>query len=48
MKKSGRDAVMIENCGTDKEQVYFHVDEIPDSAGYYSLIISKGLSYEAE
>lgn len=48
LKKSGRDAVMIENCGTDKEQVYFHVDEIPDSAGYYSLIISKGLSYEAE
>lgn len=41
LKKSGRDAVMIENCGTDKEQVYFHVDEIPDSAGYYSLIISK-------
>lgn len=41
LKKSGRDAVMIENCGTSKEQVYFHVDEIPDTAGYYSLIISK-------
>lgn len=42
LKKSGRDAVMIENCGTSKEKVYFHVDEIPDTAGYYSLIISKG------
>lgn len=42
LKKSGRDAVMIENCGTSNEKVYFHVDEIPDTAGYYSLIISKG------
>ncbi|MGF0033605.1 precorrin-2 C(20)-methyltransferase [Bariatricus sp. SGI.154] len=41
IKKSGRDAVMVENCGTEKEQVYFHVDEIPDTAGYYSLIITK-------
>ncbi len=41
IKKSGRDAVMVENCGTSEEQVYFHVDEIPDTAGYYSLIISK-------
>lgn len=41
IKKSGRDAVMVENCGTEKEQVYLHVDEIPDTAGYYSLIIAK-------
>lgn len=41
IKKSGRDAVMVENCGTEKEEVYLHVDEIPDSAGYYSLIIAK-------
>ncbi len=41
LKKSGRDAIMVENCGTEEEQVYFHVDEIPDTAGYYSLIISR-------
>lgn len=41
LKKSGRDAVMVENCGMDGERVYFHVDEIPDVAGYYSLIISR-------
>ncbi|MDO4304395.1 MAG: precorrin-2 C(20)-methyltransferase [Bacillota bacterium] len=41
IKKSGRDAVMVENCGMQKEQVYLHVDEIPDTAGYYSLIIAK-------
>lgn len=42
LKKSGRDAVMVENCGTSNEKVYFCVDEIPDTAGYYSLIISRG------
>lgn len=41
LKKNGRDAVMVENCGTSEERVYFHVDEIPDTAGYYSLIISR-------
>lgn len=41
IKNSGRDAVMVENCGTNREQVYLHVDEIPDTAGYYSLIIAK-------
>lgn len=41
LKNSGRDAVMVENCGNEKEQVYLHVDEIPDTAGYYSLIIAK-------
>lgn len=46
IKKSGRDAVMVENCGTEKEQVYFHVDDIPDTAGYYSLIIAKEENYD--
>ena len=41
IKKSGRDAVMVENCGTDQEKIYHHVDDIPDKAGYYSLVISK-------
>lgn len=41
LRKSGRDAVMVENCGTGKEKVYFHVDEIPNTAGYYSLVISR-------
>lgn len=41
IKKSGRDAVMVENCGMEDEKVYSHVDEIPDTAGYYSLIIAR-------
>lgn len=41
IKASGRDAVMVENCGTENERVYAHVDDIPDDAGYYSLIIAR-------
>ena len=32
---------MIENCGMEQERVYHNVDEIPEEAGYYSLIIVK-------
>ncbi|MDO5784589.1 MAG: precorrin-2 C(20)-methyltransferase [Eubacteriales bacterium] len=38
---SKRDIVTVENCGTEKEHIYRGVDEIPDDAGYYSLIIAK-------
>lgn len=38
---SGRDVVMVENCGMENEHVYHGVDQIPDDAGYYSLIIAK-------
>lgn len=34
-------AVMIENCGMEGEKIYRTPEEIPDSAGYYSLIIVK-------
>lgn len=32
---------MVENCGMKEEHIYRNVDEIPDDAGYYSLIIAK-------
>ncbi|MGN0658099.1 MAG: precorrin-2 C(20)-methyltransferase [Emergencia sp.] len=38
---SGRDVVMVENCGMPDEHIYRSVEEIPDDAGYYSLIIAK-------
>lgn len=38
---SGRDVVMVENCGMENEHIYRSVEEIPDDAGYYSLIIAK-------
>lgn len=41
IKALGEDGVMIENCGMPDEKIYANVDEIPDNAGYYSLIIVK-------
>lgn len=41
LSKSGRDIVMVENCGMENEHIYRGVDDIPDDAGYYSLIIAK-------
>lgn len=38
---SGKEVVMVENCGMESEHVYRSVEEIPDDAGYYSLIIAK-------
>ncbi|QHQ61247.1 precorrin-2 C(20)-methyltransferase [Anaerocolumna sedimenticola] len=37
----GLRAAMIENCGMEQEKVYPTLDEIPEEAGYYSLIIVK-------
>ncbi len=41
LRESCRDVVMVENCGMEDERIYNSVDEIPDDAGYYSLIIAK-------
>ncbi len=39
--QSGRDGVMVENCGMDKEQICRHLEDMPDGAGYYSLVIAR-------
>lgn len=41
IKKSGRGAVCVENCGMTDEKTYVGVDNIPDKAGYYSIVIVK-------
>ncbi|MBR6115498.1 MAG: precorrin-2 C(20)-methyltransferase [Oscillospiraceae bacterium] len=41
LRRSGRRAVMAENCTMDNEKLYYSIDEIPDDAGYFSLIIAK-------
>ena len=41
IRRSGRKAVMAENCTMENEKLYRSVDEIPDDAGYFSLIIAK-------
>ena len=39
--ESGADVVMIERCGMPGEAIYRSAEEIPEDAGYYSLIIVK-------
>ena len=38
---SGRTACMVENCGLETERIFRSAEEIPDDAGYFSLIIAK-------
>ena len=35
------DAKMIQNCGMEDEQISNSAEEIPEQAGYYSLLIVK-------
>ena len=41
LRRSGRKVSMVTNCCMEGEQRYHGVDEIPDDAGYFSLIIAK-------
>ena len=41
LRKSGRVVSAVENCGMETEKVYRSVEEIPDRAGYFSLIIAR-------
>ena len=41
LRASKREVSMVENCSMDTEKVYYSVDEIPDDAGYFSLIVAK-------
>ena len=40
LRKSGRQAQMVENCGMEDEKLYRCLDDIPDDAGYFSVIIA--------
>ncbi|MBR5337418.1 MAG: precorrin-2 C(20)-methyltransferase [Lachnospiraceae bacterium] len=41
IKEKNQKAIMMENCGMENQMVYTSVDDIPDSASYYSLTIIK-------
>ena len=41
LKASGRKVSAVVNCGMESEAVYRSADDIPDDAGYFSLIIAK-------
>lgn len=39
--EKGLEAEMVENCGMAEERLYYGAGEIPEQAGYYSLLIVK-------
>lgn len=39
IRSEGRSAFLIENCGMDTEKVYEDLDDFPDQAGYFSIVI---------
>ena len=41
LRRSGRKAQMVENCCMEDERLYRRLEEIPDDAGYFSLIIAR-------
>ena len=41
LRKSGRSVKAVENCSMETEKIYNDLEEIPDDAGYFSLIIAK-------
>jgi len=41
IKDAGLHAYMVENCGMENEKIYHNIEEFPEDAGYYSLIIIK-------
>ncbi len=41
LRRSGRKVCAVENCTMENEKVYRDLEEIPDDAGYFSLIIAK-------
>ncbi|MCR4963927.1 MAG: precorrin-2 C(20)-methyltransferase [Firmicutes bacterium] len=41
LRRSGKDVSAVENCSMDTEKIYHSLEEIPDDAGYFSLIVAK-------
>lgn len=41
LAQTGKQVFMVENCGMENEHVYCKIEELPEEAGYYSLIIAK-------
>ena len=35
------EAVMVENCGMENERIYYETNQIPEDAGYYTLLFVK-------
>ncbi len=41
LSETEKEIYCIENCGMENERVYFGLEELPDEAGYYTLVIAR-------
>ena len=41
LRNSKKEVFAVENCGMETEKLYRSLEEIPDDAGYLSLLIAK-------
>ena len=41
LRASGKTVRCVQNCGMENEKIFESLEEIPDDAGYFSLIIAK-------
>lgn len=41
LREKKEQVIMVENCGMQEEHIYYGVEEIPEDAGYYTLIFVK-------
>ncbi len=41
LKQGEYEVFGAQNCGTEKEELYYSAEEIPEDAGYYTLVIVK-------
>ncbi|MCR5147645.1 MAG: precorrin-2 C(20)-methyltransferase [Eubacterium sp.] len=39
--ESGKTAYMVENCGMPDEKVYYSIQDMPDEAGYFTIVVVK-------
>ena len=46
LRGRGMEARMVENCGMEGERTYQFLEEIPDQAGYFSLVIAESSEKE--
>ena len=41
LKSEDQEAMVVMNCGMDGEKIYRSTEEIPEDAGYFSIVIAK-------
>lgn len=46
IREKGMTGIMVENCGMPDERIYDHMDDMPEKAGYYTIVMLKENKYD--